>query len=103
MQGVVTCVQEVPEPQRVVIDLSGFTEPDPGILEALVRLQLTAMRFGTRVELRNACPKLVDLLELVGVDALLGVERRDIEGLRDAEQGKQLRVDEVVEGGDLSV
>jgi hypothetical protein len=91
-------VQDVPEPQRVVVDLAAFTEPDPGLLEALVRLQLTAMRFGTRVELKNACPKLVDLLELVGVDALLGVERA-----RDAEQGKQLRIDEVVEGGDFPV
>ena len=91
-------MQDVPEPQRVVIDLAAFTEPDPGLLEALVRLQLTAMRFGTRVELKNACPKLVDLLELVGVDDLLGVER---EG--NAEQRKQLGVDEVVEGGDLPV
>ena len=86
-----------------MIDLSGFTEPDPGILEALVRLQLTAMRFGTRVELRNACPKLVDLQELVGVDALLGVQRRDVEGLGYAEQREQLGVDEEVEGGDLAV
>ena len=91
-------MQDVPEPQRVVIDLEAFTEPDPGLLEALVRLQLTAMRFGTRVELKNACPKLVDLLELVGVDDLLGVER---EG--NAEQREQLGVDEVVEGGDLPV
>jgi len=91
-------VQHVPEPQKVVIDLRAFTEPDPGLLEALVRLQLTAMRFGTRVELKNACPKLVDLLDLVGVDELLGVERE-----RSAEQREQLRVDEVVEGGDLSV
>ena len=91
-------MQDVPEPQRVVIDLGAFTEPDPGLLEALVRLQLTAMRFGTRVELENPCPRLVDLLELVGMDALLGVERE-----RDAEEREQLRVDEVVEGGDLAV
>ena len=96
-------MQHVPEPQKVVIDLSAFTEPDPGLLEALVRLQLTAMRFGTRVELKNACPKLVDLLELVGVDELLGVERRDVESLGSPEQREQLRVDEVVEGGDLPV
>jgi hypothetical protein len=91
-------VQDVPEPQRVIIDLGAFTEPDPGLLEALVRLQLTAMRFGTRVELTNACPRLLDLLELVGVDDLLGVER---EG--DAEQREQLRVYEEIEGGDLPV
>lgn len=91
-------MQHVPEPQKVVIDLRAFTEPDPGLLEALVRLQLTAMRFGTRVELKNACPQLVDLLELVGVDELLGVERE-----RRPEQREQLRVDEVVEGGDLPV
>ena len=96
-------MQHVPEPQKVVIDLRAFTEPDPGLLEALVRLQLTAMRFGTRVELKNACPKLVDLLELVGVDELLGVERRDVESLGSPEQREQLRVDEVVEGGDLPV
>jgi hypothetical protein len=96
-------VQDVPEPQRVVIDLEAFTEPDPGLLEALVRLQLTAMRFGTRVELKNACPKLVDLLELVGVDALLGLERLGVEREGNAEQREQFGADEVVEGGDLSV
>ena len=96
-------MQDVPEPQRVVIDLEAFTEPDPGLLEALVRLQLTAMRFGTRVELKNACPKLVDLLELVGVDALLGLERLGVEREGNAEQREQFGADEVVEGADLSV
>ena len=96
-------MQDVPEPQRVVIDLEAFTEPDPGLLEALVRLQLTAMRFGTRVELKNACPKLVDLLELVGVDALLGTNRLGVEREGNAEQREQLGVDEVVEGGDFPV
>lgn len=91
-------MQEVPEPQRLVIDLAGFTEPDPALLDALVRLQLTAMRFGTRVELQNACPRLVDLLNLVGMCELLGCERQ-----RDAEEREQLRVDEVVEGGDPSI
>lgn len=96
-------MQDVPEPQRVVIDLAAFTEPDPGLLEALVRLQLTAIRFGTRVELKNACPKLVDLLELVGVDALLGMNRLGVEREGNAEQREQLGIDEVVEGGDFPI
>lgn len=96
-------MQEVPEPQAVIIDLSGFTDPDPGVLDALVRLQLTAMRFGSRVELRNACPRLVDLLELVGVRELLGLDGDRVERERHVEEGKQFGVDEEVEPGDPPV
>jgi len=71
----------------------------------LARLQLTALRSGRRIRLRNACGELHDLLALVGLVELLPVvgpeERSDLEPLRLAEQREQLRrVEEERDPGD---
>jgi anti-anti-sigma regulatory factor len=66
-----------PEPDPVVCDVSGIVEPDGPTLDALVRLALTARRMGTSILLRNACPVLVDLIEIAGLaDVLVVPESR---------------------------
>jgi anti-anti-sigma regulatory factor len=92
---------EPPQRSIVVIDVSALAEPDPQILDALVRLQLAAQRRGASIRLENACPVLVDLLALAGLSEVLPVLRASgVEMDRQAEQREETRVDEEVETGD---
>ena len=89
----------------VVFDIRSLEGPDAATVEALARLQLTALRSGRRIRLRNACGELQDLLALVGLVELLPVvgpaERSGLEPLRLAEQREQLRrVEEERDPGD---
>jgi hypothetical protein len=70
--------------------------PDLALVEALARLQLSARRRGGRLRLANVSDELRGLLELVGLDRVLAVEAR-----RKPELGEELRIDEVVQPGDL--
>lgn len=54
--------------------------PDLAVVDWLARLQRTARRAGGRIRLEEACPALVDLLDLVGL-------RREVGG--QAEGGKE--------------
>jgi len=90
-----------PTPEAIVVDVSALTEPDPAVLDALVRLQLAARRLGSSIRLENACSELVDLLALVGLsDVLPVVCGSGVEMDRQVEQREQVRVDEEVETGD---
>jgi hypothetical protein len=40
---------------------------DLGFVEGLLRVQLTARRFGWSIKLRNVAPDLLELVELVGL------------------------------------
>ena len=94
---------EPPQRSIVVVDVSALAEPDPAILDALVRLQLAAQRRGASVRLENACPVLVDLLALAGLSEVLPVLRASgVEMDRQAEERKEVLVDEEVEPGDAS-
>jgi ABC-type transporter Mla MlaB component len=89
----------------VVFDIRALEGPDAATVEALARLQLTALRSGRRIRLRNASGELQDLLALVGLVELLPVvgpaERSRLEPLRLAEQREQLRgVEEERDPGD---
>jgi ABC-type transporter Mla MlaB component len=89
----------------VVFDIMSLEEPDAATVEALARLQLTALRSGRRIRLRNSCGELHDLLALVGLVELLPVvgpsERSSLEPQRQAEQRIQLRgVEEERDPGD---
>jgi hypothetical protein len=98
--AVVIPVQPPPE-AIVVVDVSALTEPDPAILDALVRLQLAARRLGSSIRLENACTELVDLLALVGLsDVLPAWGGSGVEMNRQIEQREEVRVDEEVETGD---
>jgi len=61
-------------PERAVCDCS--TVPaDAVTVEALSRLQLGAQRYGCRVELANASPELVDLVEFMGLTEVFAAAR----------------------------
>jgi hypothetical protein len=72
--------------------------PDLGLVDALARLQLAAQRGGGAIRLRNPCPTMRALLELVGLSEVLLVEV-----LGQPEEREELRVQEVVERGDPAV
>lgn len=66
---------------------------DLALVDGLARLQLAARRAGCTVELRRPSVELTGLLELVG---LAGVIPSAVEVGGEAEEGEQVRVEEVV-------
>ena len=87
-----------------MVDVSALTEPDPAILDALVRLQLAARRLGSSIRLENACTELVDLLALVGLPEVLpACAGSGVEIDRQIEQREQVLVDEEVDTRDTTV
>ena len=69
---------------------------DLALVDALMRRQLDARRRGRTVRLTNVPDELRALLELLGLDEVLALEPRG-----EAELGEELRVDEVMQPGDL--
>ena len=55
----------------VSCDVDALAEPDAVTIDALARLQLTALRLGYRVELQRARGPLVELLVLSGLSGVL--------------------------------
>ena len=72
---------------------------DLSAVDALARMELEARRRGGSIRLRNPCPQLLELLELVGL-AGLGLA---VEVYREAEGGEEVGVQEMVEPGDPAV
>lgn len=58
-------------PGIVDCDVWGI-EPDAVTVDALCRLQLAARRHGCRVRLSHASPALLELVELMGLEDVLG-------------------------------
>jgi hypothetical protein len=81
-----------------ILRVAGPAPPDLSVVEALVRIQLAARRLGWSIRLRDPCPQLLGLLELVGLTDVVAV--LPIEAGGEAEGGEQIGVDEVVEPGD---
>jgi len=87
----------------VVCDVAALTRPDLATLDALARMQLTARRGGTRMQLRGASPALVGLLALTGLGEVLPL-LGSVEPHRQPEQREQrLDVEECVDPGDAAV
>jgi hypothetical protein len=63
----------VPRPTPIVCDV-GAVAADVLAVDLLARLQLNARRFGVELRLRNASPELQELLALLGLREILGVE-----------------------------
>jgi hypothetical protein len=94
----------------VVIVLDGIVEvtvtrtdrrPDLTLVEELARLRLAARRVGHPVRLRDPCPGLRELLDLVGLaDLFEGRRGSALEAGRETERGEQLGIEKVVEPGD---
>jgi ABC-type transporter Mla MlaB component len=55
-------------------DVGTLDRPDAVTVEALARLQLTALRRGSRIRVRNASPELCELIEFMGLRAVAGSE-----------------------------
>ena len=51
----------------VVCDVGAIVRPDAVTVDVLARLQLTALRLGCRVRLRNASPELRELIAFMGL------------------------------------
>jgi ABC-type transporter Mla MlaB component len=62
-------------------DLSALAHVDAGTVDALARLQLTARRSGACVRLHNATPRLVELVEFMGLNEVLLCVEPDAEDL----------------------
>ena len=72
---------------RLICDVGAIADPDVTAVDALARLQLTALRLGGRVCLANPSAELRDLLDLVGLTAVLGLSPPSrIEARRQAEE-----------------
>jgi anti-anti-sigma regulatory factor len=78
-----------------IVGRVGASRADLALVDALVRFQLLARREGGRLRLRNVSDELRELLELVGLADVLGLEPRG-----KAELGEQLGIEEVVQAGD---
>jgi hypothetical protein len=90
------------EAEVLVCDVNALVAPDAETVDALARLQLTAMRSGCRIRLRNACDGLTGLLALTGLAEVVPCSGELDVGLGGkAEQGEPaLRVQEERDPGD---
>jgi hypothetical protein len=62
-------------PSPIVLDVNAVP-PDALTVDMLARLQLTARRLGTRLELRDASAELLELIAFAGLSDVLRVEAR---------------------------
>jgi anti-anti-sigma regulatory factor len=58
----------------VLCDVGGVAYQDVVVMEALLRLQLTARRLGGRILIRNASARLLDLITATGLCEILLAE-----------------------------
>jgi STAS domain len=87
--------------EGIACDASRLADPDLTTIEVVARMQLTAGRNGRWMHLQHASQQLLDLLSLVGLSEVVAVGTQSgLDPGRQTEQGKQARVDEVVEPGD---
>ena len=77
------------EVAEVLVDVSRVRTPDVGYIDALARLQLVAGRYGGRVRLVGPCPRLIELLALVGLEDLPADDGESGDLHREAEQREQ--------------
>jgi ABC-type transporter Mla MlaB component len=73
-------------PAELICEVGAVTDPDAVLLDALARLQLTALQLGCRVRLTGAGDRLRDLLAVTGLEAVLACDDLGLEARRQAEQ-----------------
>jgi hypothetical protein len=91
-----TLVVVVDDGMELVVGHMGPEPPDLACVNRVARLQLAARRCGWSLVVRDPHPGLGGLLALVGLADVIALEP-----LGQPELGKQLRVDEVMQPGDL--
>jgi ABC-type transporter Mla MlaB component len=85
---------------EIVCDVGALTRVDASTIDALARLQLTARRLGRRMRLRDAPPRLRELLAFFGLTDAVPL----VQVVGEPEQGEHARgVEERVEPGDPPV
>ena len=72
--------------ELVVCDVGAITHPDGATVEALVRLQLTALRMGRRVRLLDASAELEELLALSGLSDVVPCDQLSLDQRRQPEE-----------------
>jgi anti-anti-sigma regulatory factor len=86
----------------VVCDVAPLTRPDLATLDALARMQLTARRCGTQMQLRGASPAMLGLLAVTGLHEVLPL-CRSAEPHRQPEHREQrLDIEERIDPGDAA-
>ena len=88
----------------VICDVAAVTEVDAVMVDLVARLQLTAMRLGRRLRLRQPSGRLVALLTLTGLRSVVAIQYGSgLEACRQPEQREQpLGVEERVDPDDPS-
>ena len=76
--------------RTVHLDCSAVGEAEMGLVDALARLQLELRRLGLELRLDSPAPSLRELIQLAGLDPVLGVEA----GRQAEEREEPLRVKE---------
>ena len=92
------------EDDPIECDVGGLAGPDAVTVEALARLQLTALRLGRRLRFRDACGELRHLVAFVGLERCLPCDEGGsaLEPRRQAEHREQaLGVEEEAQPDDL--
>jgi anti-anti-sigma regulatory factor len=90
-----------PDKKVVVVDVSALTRPDLATIDVLARLTLAARRAGTRLQLRDACGPLRDLVALSGLGNVVELEPElRLELQRKAEEAIQIGLEEMGDVGD---
>ncbi|HEY7280365.1 MAG TPA: STAS domain-containing protein [Actinomycetota bacterium] len=59
---------------RVICDVGAIDDPDAVTVEALARMQLTALQLGGEIVLRDPCADLARLLDLCGLADVVPLE-----------------------------
>lgn len=77
---------------ELVCDLGRLADADAATVEALARLQLVARRHACRVRLRDASPRIRELLELVGLSEVLPCEPHEASGVEVQRQPEEREV-----------
>ena len=101
----VSAMLEGDDAGRLVCHVAAIRVPDAVTVDALARIQLTALRHGRRITLRDASRELRELLELIGLGNVIPFgEGSGIEARRQTEEREQGgRVEEECDPADRSV
>jgi hypothetical protein len=73
--------------RSLICDVGAVAAPDAVTIDALARLQLTALRVGRRIGLRHASSELQELLDYFGLSGVVPLcAWSDVEARRQAEE-----------------
>jgi anti-anti-sigma regulatory factor len=86
-------------PTRVVVVLDAVPS-GLALVDLVARLRMVARQAGCSIMVRDPSAELCELLDLAGLAGVIEVSRSALQADGKAEDGEQLRVEEVLPGGD---